>query len=82
MSFFGLPEPSFDLEAERARYLSGSSNGGLEEIREDGEEDEDLAARLEETGDELNDDTFGDTGKVGMDAYSLLMLNRDSYQGV
>ena len=69
MSFFGLSQAN-DLEEERRRYLEGNHNGTQQEevaVYTWGEESYDgLGDALQERGDELNDETFGGTGAVGV----------------
>lgn len=72
MSFFGLGNN--DLEEEKRKFLQG----GLRE-EEDiavynwGSEDYDgLGNALQEGGDDLNDETFGDSGPVGERIWCLI----------
>jgi DNA topoisomerase 2-associated protein PAT1 len=65
MSFFGFEQN--DLEQEKKRFVEG----GLHESEDVavytwGEESYDgLGDALQEGGDDLNDETFGQTGQVG-----------------
>ena len=66
MSFFGLPQN--DLEEERRKFLEGELKEGDDDlpVLTWGEESYDgLGDALQEGGDELNDETFGDVGQVG-----------------
>ena len=66
MSFFGLEASAVDIEREREVFL----RGGLKEdvaVYTWGEENYDgLGDELQEGGDELNDETFGSLGNIGM----------------
>lgn len=68
MSFFGFQQ-SFDLEKQKQQFLEG----GLREEEDvavynsnEQEEYDGLGDALQERGDELNDETFGGSGHVGM----------------
>ncbi|KAG2011577.1 topoisomerase II [Coprinopsis cinerea AmutBmut pab1-1] len=68
MSFFDLPQR--DLEEERRKFLEGDIKDGDEDVPvfNWGEESYDgLGDALQEGGDELNDETFGNVGDVGKD---------------
>lgn len=59
--FFGL-EPPRDLEADKERFKNRFHDGafGSEVVDEDA-----LGDKLQERGDEFNDETFADIGAVG-----------------
>ena len=69
MSFFGF-EQNNDLENERRRFLEGGLSGAKQEdvaVYTWGEESYDgLGDALQEGGDELNDETFGGGGDIGV----------------
>lgn len=78
MSFFGLETDTDAIQKEKERFL----RKGLEEeklaVFNWGESDYDgLGDALHEGGDELNDETFGDSGPVGK--FSMLSFSRPSY---
>lgn len=68
MSFFGFQQ-SFSLEKQKQQFLEG----GLREEEDvavynsnEQEEYDGLGDTLQERGDELNDETFGGSGPIGM----------------
>src|SRR5262245_61130075 len=82
MSFFGFEQS--DLEEERRKFLEGKLDQSEDiDVYNWGEESYDgLGDTLQERGDELNDETFGDTGVVGQCAlHSLAVFLRYGSQG-
>ncbi len=80
MSFFGFEEN--DLEKEKQRFLHGPTQN-TEHLAEYtwGEESYDgLGDALQETADDLNDETFGSTGAVGMHRRSPPTLFHSNHQ--
>lgn len=78
MSFFGLDTNTDAIQKEKERFL----RKGLEEeplaVFNWGESDYDgLGEALQEGGDELNDETFGDSGPIGK--LSRPSFSRPSY---
>ncbi|OZJ04385.1 hypothetical protein BZG36_02406 [Bifiguratus adelaidae] len=70
MSFFGFDTKLPPLTREELAKLGKGSAGSGEDIEiydYGGELDEEAPLELDETGDDLNDDTFGDIGAVGKD---------------
>lgn len=69
MSFFGFDQPN-SLEDEKRKFLEEGLQGPQQDdlaVYTWGEESYDgLGDALHERGDELNDETFGGTDKVGM----------------
>lgn len=66
MSFFGFEQN--DLEREKLKFLEGGTHESEDvAVYTWGEESYDgLGDALQEGGDELNDETFGGTGNIGI----------------
>ena len=87
MSFFGFEQNS-DLENEKRKFLEGGLTGAKQEdvaVYTWGEESYDgLGDALLEGGDELNDETFGNTGDIGASSVdgSVSRVQRVCRQGL
>ena len=74
MSFFGLEHNDL-LEKEKQQFLQGCKPKEDLAVYTWGEESyEGLGDALHEGGDDLNDETFGGTGPVGMDSRKIGVL--------
>jgi hypothetical protein len=82
MAFFGFDQPEFEKEKDNVLEKAGKNSDGIEVFHWGGEDYDGLGDRLQEGGDELNDETFGGAGPVGTSdavfAFNGFMLNRET----
>lgn len=76
MSFFGFETSPDAIQKEKEKFTQQGLEAGKLAVFNWGESDYDgLGNALQEGGDELNDETFGDSGPVGELPFSSLLVH-------